>query len=162
MQHELRWAVLGSRQAVESDRNECLCWRGSYRWILMPVLTRRNRELMFWLVQALGWSGIFISQWLGTLASRQPEILQTIPLISLAGFLISSPLRYICRWLWRRPLPVMIIGSLVSAYAASVAWRVCGNTLYANMASSHFIINNWTFYFGGAVSGTYLMTGRDG
>jgi len=125
----------------------------------MPVLTRRNRELMFWLVQALGWSGIFISQWLGTLAARQPEILPTIPLISLAGFLISSPLRYICRWLWRRPLPIMIGGSLAAAYAASLAWRLCVNILYGTMAAKHFYINGWTFYFGGAVSGTYLMAG---
>ena len=126
----------------------------------MPLLNRRNRELTFWLMQALGWSGVCISHYLGTLASREPpEITQTIPLISLAGFLITSPLRYVCQWLWGRPLPVMIIGALTAAYIEALAWRLCVNLLYRNMAGEYFYFPpTWNSYFGGTTSGLYLMT----
>lgn len=103
--------------------------------IPMPLLTKRNRELMFWLVQVLSWSALFISHYFGTVVAQEPpDVLRTIPLISLSGFLISSPLRYVCRRLWKYRLRTMVIGSLVAAFIASVSWRLCVNLVYASLA----------------------------
>src|SRR5262245_41616079 len=94
----------------------------------MPLLTKRNRELMFWVVQTLGWSALYISHYFGTLVSEgEPDILRTIPFVSLSGFLVSSPLRYVCRRLWKYRLQTMVVGSLLAAFIASVSWRLCVN-----------------------------------
>jgi len=125
----------------------------------MPLLTKRNRELMFWLVQVLGWSALFISHYFGTVVAQEPpEILRTIPLVSLSGFLVSSPLRYVCRRLWKYRLPTMVAGALVAAFIASVSWRLCVNLVYDTLASSAIVLPHWTSYFAGTISGMYLMT----
>jgi two-component sensor histidine kinase len=124
----------------------------------MPILTKRNRELMFWLMQALGWSGLFISHFFGTVVAQEPpDILRTIPLVSLSGFLISSPLRYVCRRLWKYRLRTMVIGALIAAFIASVSWRLCVNLVYDTLAPS-VALPYWTSYFSGTISGMYLMT----
>jgi two-component system, LytTR family, sensor kinase len=126
----------------------------------MPELTRRNRELMFWSMQVLGWSALTLSQYLGTVVLLQPvELLRTIPLVSLAGFLVSSMLRYVCRYLWRYKLPIRVAGALVAAYIAALAWRLCVNLVYEALASNVLAITHWSFYFTGAITGMYLMTG---
>src|SRR5688572_22412480 len=116
----------------------------------MPILTKRNRELMFWLIQALAWSGLFISHYFGTVVAQQPpDILRTIPLISLSGFLVSTSLRYVCRRLWKLPLPKMIIGAMLAAFVAAVSWRLCVNFIYLNLAPSVITLPRWASYFTG-------------
>jgi two-component system, LytTR family, sensor kinase len=124
----------------------------------MPLLTRRNRELMFWLLQALAWSGLFISYYFGTvLAQQPPDILRTIPLISISGFLASTPLRYVCRRLWKLPLRQMVTGAVLAAFLAAVSWRLCVNLIYSNLAPSVIILPGWAAYFTGITSGMCVM-----
>jgi two-component sensor histidine kinase len=124
----------------------------------MPLLTKRNRELMFWLLQALAWSGLFVSYFFGTVVAQQPlDIVRTIPLISLAGFLASTPLRYVCRRLWKLPLPKLVMGAVLAAFVAAVSWRVCVNLIYANLAPDVIILPGWAAYFTGITSGMCVM-----
>ena len=125
----------------------------------MPLLTKRNRELMFWLVQALGWSVLYISHYFGIVVSQQPsELLRTIPFVSISGFLISSPLRYVCRRLWKYRLRTMVAGAFVAALVASASWRLCVNLTYATLAPSVIVLPVWTTYFSGTITGMYLMS----
>jgi two-component sensor histidine kinase len=125
----------------------------------MPLLTKRNRELMFWLVQALAWSGLFIFHLFGTVVAQQPfDILRTIPLISLSGFLVSTPLRYVCRRLWKLPLRKMMLGAVLAAFVAAVSWRLCVNLIYENLAPSVITLPRWATYFSGTTTGMCVMT----
>src|SRR5437868_12167419 len=120
----------------------------------MPVLTKPNREMMFWLIQTLGWSALFISHYFGTvMAQEPPDILRTIPLISLSGFLISSPLRYVCRRLWRCQLRTMVGGALLACFIAALSWRFCVNIFYETLAPSVIVLPYWTSYFAGTTTG---------
>jgi signal transduction histidine kinase len=128
---------------------------------------RNNREAMFWALHAVGWGGYGTAHWLGSLLHDKPDdyitgYVKVIVTAAVAGFVISAPLRYICRRLWRSGSPVVIMtGGLAAAYATALAWRVLVNLAYRYfmppdpwMEEMHRLID----YFGGAISATYIMT----
>ena len=120
---------------------------------------KRNRELLFWSLHVLGWSGYGISQYLGALLYGKPVAYTiVIVLAAVSGFIFSVPLRYICRSLWTKPPAVMIVGGLASAYTVAAAMRVVVNWAYHRFVEpEHWSIMHWYEYFGGVMSSTYLM-----
>src|SRR5688572_26507323 len=92
---------------------------------------KRNRELLFWSLHVLGWSGYGSSQYVGALLYGKPvEYSKFIVIAAVSGCILSVPLRYICRWLWNRPPAVMIAGGIASAYITACALRVVMNWSY--------------------------------
>jgi hypothetical protein len=121
---------------------------------------KHNRNLLFWSLHVLGWSGYGISQYLGALLYGKPvEYTQFIAIAAISGCILSMPLRYICRWLWTLPPVAMIAGGLVSAYTLACALRVVMNWTYHRYfkLDPDWNIEHWYEYFGGAMSSTYLM-----
>jgi signal transduction histidine kinase len=114
---------------------------------------------MFWSLHALGWSGYAIAQYLGAvLYGKSVSYWKVILIAAVSGFLLSAPLRYVCRWLWHRPLPVMIAVGLASAYAIALAWRLIINWCYHRFVETGWdMMTHFADYFGGALSATYLM-----
>ena len=73
---------------------------------------KQNRNLLFWSLHVLGWSGYGISQYVGALLYGKPvAYAQYIFVAAASGCVLSAPLRYICRWLWKQPPAVMIADS---------------------------------------------------
>jgi two-component system LytT family sensor kinase len=119
---------------------------------------KKNRELLFWSLHGLGWGAYAMSHYLGALIYWKPEgYSKVIFLAAAAGFVLSAPLRYVCRWLWTRSIGVVIVGAIASAYLVSAAWRVIvnhGYIVFVPEYASEF--QRWTDYFSGTVSGMYL------
>ncbi len=122
------------------------------------VPPKRNRDAIFWSAHALGWSAYAISHYLGALLySKSANYTKVILAASLAGLIVSLPLRYICRWLWARKPPVLIAGAAIAAYVTALAWRVPVSYAYATFMPAEFQLHHVTDYFEGTVSGAYLM-----
>src|ERR1043165_7927458 len=84
----------------------------------------KNRNLTFWSLHALGWSAYAISQYLGALLyGKAVAYIKVIAIASISGFILSSWLRYLFRWLWNNPPAVMISVGLLGAYATALVSR---------------------------------------
>lgn len=122
------------------------------------TLLRKNRDLLFWSLHAMGWSAYAISQYLGALLyNKMPGYTKVIVVAAVSGFLLSAPLRYWCRYLWTRPPIVMIGGALASAYGIALIWRTIINIAYETLVESDWPMTHWYEYLGGATSATYLL-----
>ena len=118
---------------------------------------KRNRDLLFWSLHALGWSAYGFSQYLGAVLYGKPiSYTQVILQAAVWGFIVSAPLRYVCRWLWTRPVKVMIPSALLIAFITALAWRVGVNWAYQQYDAS-WVINYWTELLTGAIHATYLI-----
>jgi two-component sensor histidine kinase len=120
---------------------------------------KRNRDLTFWSLHAIGWSAYGISHYLGTLLyDRAPtNYHKVIVAASVAGFIISAPLRYALRALWTRSLPVMAVGALAAAYVTALAWRVAVNMAFKVFMPEEMWMTHVADYFSGTVQAMYLM-----
>jgi len=114
---------------------------------------------MFWSLHAIGWSAYGISHYLGTLLyDKAPtNYHKVIIAASVAGFVISAPLRYALRALWGRPLHVMAAGALAAAYATALAWRVAVNMAFKIFMPEEMWMTHLADYFSGTVQAMYLM-----
>jgi two-component system LytT family sensor kinase len=121
---------------------------------------KRNRNLLFWSLHVLGWSGYGTSQYVGALLYGKPvAYVQYIAVAAISGCILSAPLRYICRWLWTKPPAVMIAGGIASAYVTACMVRIVMNWYYhAYVEPEWHPLENWYDYLSGAMSSTYLMS----
>jgi two-component system LytT family sensor kinase len=120
----------------------------------------KNRNLTFWSLHALGWSAYAISQYLGALLyGKAVAYNKVIAIAAVSGFILSSWLRYLCRWLWNKPPAVMIGVGILSAYATALLWRLPVSWAYHTYFEHEWMgeETHWFDYFGGALSATYLM-----
>lgn len=119
----------------------------------------RNRNLLFWSLHAMGWSAYAIAQYLGAVLYGKAVAYSKVILIAAAsGFVLSATLRYVCRWLWNKPVAVKFAAALTSAYVIALAWRLIINWAYHRFVDAEWeMLKHWYDYFGGALSGTYLM-----
>lgn len=118
----------------------------------------RNRNLLFWSLHILGWSGYGFAQYLGAMLFGKPvEYTKHIAIAALSGCIVSMPLRYICRWLWTLPPVAMLAGGMASAYVVACAMRVIMNWAYHRYVEPEWPLMHWYEYFMGALSSTYLM-----
>lgn len=119
---------------------------------------KQHRNLLFWSVHVLGWSAYGIAQYLGAMLYGKPvAYVQYIAVAATSGCILSMPLRYICRWLWKQPPATMIAGGIAAAYLTACALRVVMNWFYHRYVEPEWSATHWFEYFSGAISSTYLM-----
>jgi hypothetical protein len=119
---------------------------------------KRNRNLLFWSLHVLGWSGYGFSQYLGAMLYGKPvAYVEYIAVAAISGCILSAPLRYICRWLWTKPPVVMIAGGFAAAYVTACLLRIPMNWFYHRYLEPEWPIVHWYEYLMGAMSSTYLM-----
>src|ERR1700756_6006955 len=74
---------------------------------------RSSRNVLFWSLHAAGWAAYGLTQYFGALVYEKPSTYARVIAVSaIAGFVLSLPLRYICRWLWSGPLHHRVLGVL--------------------------------------------------
>jgi two-component system, LytTR family, sensor kinase len=119
---------------------------------------RYNRASLFWVLHSGGWAAYVISQLLAAaLYEKMTGYPYVIIIAAASGFILSLGLRYVCRWLWAKQSPRLMIGvTLLTCYVIALAWRVIIVLSY-----KHIVEPEWEFktvfeVFGGAVSATYL------
>lgn len=128
---------------------------------------KRNREATFWALHAIAWAGYGTAHYLGSLLHDKPDdyvdsYLRVLVMAAVAGFVVSAPLRYICRGLWKSNSPLVITtGGLAAAYVTALAWRVCVNLALVNLMPHEEWMDEMTRltdWFMGAISAMYIMT----
>jgi len=120
---------------------------------------RISRNTLFWCLHAAGWFAYGCVQYLGSLIYEKETGYQLVILsAAIAGFVVSMPLRYIYRMLWRQSPRAILLGILATSYLTALVWRLCVNFAYERfMPDMDWEITHWYQYFGGANQGTYLM-----
>lgn len=120
---------------------------------------KQNRNLLFWSLHVLGWSAYGVSQYVGALLYGKPvSYVQYIAVAALSGCVLTMPLRYICRWLWKKPPAVMMAGSVLAAWATACVLRGIMNWFYHTYVDPEWHApEHWHEYFSGALSSTYLI-----
>ena len=119
---------------------------------------RRNRDLLFWSLHAIGWSAYAITQYLSYLLYGKADQYQNVIIVAaLSGFVLSAPFRYLCRYLWNKTPAVMVTSSIAAAYGMALIWRVVINIAYEKFVESDWPMVHWYEYLSGAMSATYLF-----
>ena len=119
---------------------------------------RKNRDLLFWSLHAIGWSAYGIAQYLGALMYGKAVAYQKFIIIAAAaGFLLTAPLRYLCRYLRTLSPAAMISGALASAYSVALLWRVVINWSYERYVQWDPPMEHWYEYLTGAMTATYIV-----
>jgi two-component system, LytTR family, sensor kinase len=135
------------------------------RAALRPLgLLLRHHEASFWALQALGWSGFFIAQYVSALVN--PEMMSpghmsaytyVLVVAAASGFVLSSLLRYVFRRIRDRPPMTVVATVLPLVYAGGLIWRVLINGAYVVFMAQHEMLDSWTRIFGSAFISTYLL-----
>jgi two-component system, LytTR family, sensor kinase len=136
---------------------------GSFSNRMQPMLPlqrlKTNREALFWVLHALGWSAYGIAQYLGSLLYWNPKTIALLVVIAAAaGFVLSIPLRYLCRALYGRRLIVVAATAVPVTWILAMAWRATINTSYSVWGEPDMaVITHWADRFIGTVSAMYLL-----
>ncbi|HEX5649767.1 MAG TPA: histidine kinase [Steroidobacteraceae bacterium] len=120
---------------------------------------RRNRNLLFWALHTLGWSAYLITQYLGALLYEKPtSYIKVVFAAAAGGFVLSAPLRYLYRWLWKQRPAVIVPSVLLAAWVTALCWRVIINSSYMHWVESEKMAGEpWYGIFVGTLSSTYLL-----
>ena len=120
---------------------------------------RRNRNLLFWALHTLGWSAYLITQYLGALLYEKPtSYIKVVFAAAAGGFVLSAPLRYLYRWLWKQRPAVIVPSVLLAGWVTALCWRVIINSSYMHWVESEKMADEpWYGIFVGTLSSTYLL-----
>lgn len=118
-----------------------------------------SRDALFWSLHAATWVGYAMAHYLGAWLYEKPTgYLKVIAAAAASGFVLTMPLRYWYRVLWRKPPRVMIVGVMITGYLTALAWRYIVNSAYNYyLAGDEWQMHGIYEMFSGAVSATYLL-----
>ena len=119
---------------------------------------RTSRNALFWSPHAAGWPLYGLSQYTGALVYERPtSYARVIAVSAVAGFLLSTPMRYIYRRLWKRAPRTMILGVLATCYLTALPLRIVINFSYKAFVQPDWQARGVFELFGGTLSTTYLL-----
>lgn len=136
--------------------------------VLLDLVARlsRDRNLQFWFLQVLGWSG-----WLVLFTIRDAywglPFERTVLLLvnALAGLLLTTCLRYLYQAIWDRPVIVRVIVVVVASYLMAAIWQPVKNYAQFVYYDEFKDIAEYGYraYFNGIIGYSYfLMMGWSG
>jgi len=122
---------------------------------------RKNRNALFLALHGAGWGAYGIAQYLGALLFEKDGSYQLVVAVAaVSGFVLSLPLRYVYRGLWRRPPLTVLAVALPTCYVIALAWRLIVNTSYHRLipaADAEMPMTTLYDLFAGAFPATYLL-----
>ncbi len=125
-----------------------------------------NRNVQFLVLNAFGWAGYGLAHLVSVFyAGKPPAYYSAIAVLSVWGFVITYPLRFIYRRVWDSNLVVRIIVVLAASYICSLLWvplrsvlhwYTLGNydltnwrSLFWGVSYTHYVFISWScLYFG--------------
>src|SRR5262245_3783727 len=106
-------------------------------------LLRGNRNLLFWGLHALGWAAYGVAQFVGSAVyGNEPGYVQVIAIASIAGFVLSAPLRWLYRMFWSLGPRALLIGSPIACWVVALAWRAIINTAYIQILKPEWAMDH--------------------
>lgn len=109
---------------------------------------RRNRDVHFFALNAVGWGAWGYAQHLTISWYEMDSRFGPVTLAgAVAGFLLTTLLRYFCRVLWRQNLFVMACGALGAAFVATLPMRAVINFAQSDLIAPDIIFEYWYDYF---------------
>jgi two-component system, LytTR family, sensor kinase len=119
---------------------------------------RSNRNVLFWSLHAGGWAAYGITQYFGALLyEKSSSYAREIAVASVAGFVLSMPMRSIYRRLWGRAPRTIILGVLATCYLTGLALRFVINASWRYFVAPEWQARTLFEFFGGALSTTLLL-----
>lgn len=111
-----------------------------------------DKERQFWLLHTCGWIGFALVYYLGSFLHDMRNIwLFVILLNAYAGWLITIPLRYLFRYLWKLEPWLMVLLALASSYVVGAMWAVVKNINYWEIYKHGYRPDEWLYYFSNSV-----------
>lgn len=131
------------------------------RW--RALLDDKNR--FFWVLQAAGWSGYALIQYIGSLMHEMRDI-HVYGLIILlgayAGLLLTIPLRYVYQRIWDIQPWLLVLIVLAASYSCAAIWAVIDNATYWEIYKFGFRPDSQLFYFKNSLAKFYIMLSWSG
>ncbi len=126
-------------------------------------LLRSNRNLLFWALQAGGWTGYALAQYVGSVVyGKDRNYLLVVTIAAAAGFLLSSPLRLLYRRLWQRGPRAILVWSPVACWLLALIWRPIINVTYMEVMKPDWPVMHPLEVFAGTISSMSLLLGWSG
>ena len=126
----------------------------------MPTLEqfRKNRNVLFWTLHAAGWAAYGITQYVGALFyPNSASYARMWVVVTIAGFVLSSPMRSIYRRLWGKAPRTLVVGVLLTCYVTALVLRLVINLAYIKFVEPEWQVKEIFELFGGALSTAYLL-----
>ncbi|HYM36398.1 MAG TPA: histidine kinase [Steroidobacteraceae bacterium] len=123
---------------------------------------RRNRDVLFFVINALGWTAWGITQAGGNFLFDETFEWRSLYLYvpaTLAGMLICVGLRYVCRFLWRQKPVILLSGGMLAAYIAALPFRAIINPIQWHLNGSEMPVENWYDIFMAVTVSMYIFVG---
>ncbi|MFV0276087.1 MAG: sensor histidine kinase [Parahaliea sp.] len=127
-------------------------------------LTNDKRHL-FWVLQAIGWSGWVFTYYLGVAfwgKVPSPDYYWYLPLITLIGMGFSLCLRSLYRAMWDMPIVPRVIAIAVGSYVTGMLWMACRAAIFHEVFPEQRLAREtgsitWLSYFSGGLSAFWVM-----
>ncbi|UAA40283.1 histidine kinase [Paraneptunicella aestuarii] len=118
-----------------------------------------DRERLFWLLHTCGWIGFALIYYIGSfLHDMRPIWIFVIILNSIAGWVLTIPLRYVFRAVSSLTPWKIVIAVMVSIYVISLLWTVAKNVHYWEIYKHGYRPDEWYMYLTNSANSVFLMT----
>ncbi|MGH8296092.1 MAG: sensor histidine kinase [Steroidobacteraceae bacterium] len=119
---------------------------------------RSRRNLLFWSLHCAGWLVYALTVYFGFLFYKRPaNIGPVIAIATVAGFVLSAPMRYVYRSIWGRSERWVILGVLVASYVTALPLRIVINIAYQHFCDPSIHFDSLFDLFRNALLSTYLL-----
>ncbi len=117
-----------------------------------------DRERLFWLLHTVGWIGFAIVYYIGSFLHDMRSLWVFIIILnSIAGWLLTLPLRYVFRLAWSLVLWKMFTLVAVSGYVIAMLWTIAKNLHYWEIYQHGYRPDEWYLYLSNSVDSFFLV-----
>lgn len=117
-----------------------------------------DRERLFWTLHTGGWLGFALVYYIGSFLHDMRSVwIFVIFLNAIAGWLISIPLRYIYRNVWKMKPWQMVVTVLTASYGLGMFWQVLKNVHYWEIYKHGYRPDEWYMYLTSSLDAFFIF-----
>ncbi len=117
-----------------------------------------DRERLFWLLHTAGWIGFAVVYYIGSFLHDMRGLWIFIILLnSIAGWLLTIPLRYVFRMAWSMVPWKMLLLVLISSYFIALMWTITKNLHHWEVYKHGYRPEEWYYYLTNSVDSFFLV-----
>lgn len=127
-----------------------------YKWF-------ESNERQFWALHSAGWFVLAVVFYIGSfLNDMRPIFIYIVLLNSLAGWIITIPLRYILHWARKQSIVKMALALVIANYSAAVLWTVAQNFHFWEIYKHGVRPDEFIMYLSGTINSLFIIGGWTG